>query len=118
MLSYGCIVGWFAPALPVLLSPATPLATGILSNEQLSWVGSISGIGSLTGVLTFGLLTSYMGCKRTMLFLIGPSVAFWLLIYFGNLYVHILIARFLVGWTAGGIETTTVLYVSEIANNE
>lgn len=118
MLSYGCIVGWFSPAVPILLSPNTPLSSGPLTNDQLSWVGSINGIGSLIGILTFGSLTSFMGCKRTMLFLICPSLAFWFLIYYGDLYIHILVARFLVGWTAGGIETTTVLYVSEISNNK
>lgn len=42
----------------------------------------------------------------------------WLLIYFGNSFSYIAAARFASGLTAGGIQTTIVLYVSEIANNE
>lgn len=118
MISYGSIIGWTSPALPVLLSTNTPLVTGPLTNEQLSWVGSINCFGSLLGTVSFGFFTSFMGCKRTMLFLALPSIAFWLLIYFGRSYVHILSARFLVGWIGGGLETTTVLYIAEISNNE
>lgn len=28
VLSYGCIVGWLSPALPILLSTDSPLVTG------------------------------------------------------------------------------------------
>lgn len=76
-----------------------------------------------------------------MLILTFPSIAFWIIIYFGDTYYHILIARlistlknrwnnyfhsytekhfnrFLNGLTAGGVQTTTILYISEIANDK
>lgn len=31
MLSHGCIIGWFSPALPKLLSANTPLVSGPLT---------------------------------------------------------------------------------------
>lgn len=108
----------FSPSLPILMSDDTPLKSGPLSNEELSWLGSINNLGALCGILTFGFITSFLGCKRSMLFLAFPSAAFWLLIYFGNTYYHILFARFFTGWTGGGINTTTLLYISEIVNDK
>lgn len=118
MLGHGCIIGWFSPALPKLLSSDTPLLTGPLNSEQVSWIGSITSIGAICGSLTFGSLTTYFGCKRTMICLALPSTLFWIIIYFGNAYYQILLARFFTGWTGGGIQTTAVLFISEISNNE
>lgn len=94
------------------------------------------------GSLTFACITMFIGCKRTMLILTFPSIIFWIIIYFGQSYHSILIARLINGLTAGGvqvrhfpswnivwreliafdcvyktIQTTTILYISEIANN-
>lgn len=81
------------------MSDETPLKSGPLTSEEISWLGSINNIGALGGILTFGFITSFLGCKKSMLFLAFPSAAFWLLIYFGNTYYHILFARFFTGWT-------------------
>ncbi|XP_055299426.1 uncharacterized protein LOC129567002 [Sitodiplosis mosellana] len=117
MLGHGAVVSWFSPSLPILLSEETPLISGPLNNEQLSWLGSINNLGALGGVLTFGFITTFLGCKRAMSFLALPSIAFWLLIFFGNTYYHLLFARFFAGWTGGGIQTTIILFVSEISND-
>lgn len=97
-----CIIGWFSPALPKLLSDDTPLETGPLSSVQVSWVGSITNIGALCGSLTFGFFTTVLGCKRAMVFLAIPSILYWILIHFGTAYYHLLLARFFTGWTNGG----------------
>lgn len=118
MLGHGCVIAWFSPSLPILMSDETPLKNGPLSNEELSWLGSINNLGALIGILTFGFITNFIGCKRSMIFLAFPSAAFWLLIYFGNTYYQLLFARCLAGITGGGINTTTLLFVSEIANDK
>lgn len=96
----------------------TPLLSGPLTNVEISWVGSVNCIGGLLGSLFFGYLTSLMGSKRVALLLALPIITFWLLIYYGNIYYHILIARFIAGFTGGGVQSTTILFVSEIANDE
>lgn len=54
-----------------------------------------------------------------LLFLSAPNfIAFWVLIYFGDKYYHILIARFFGGIVCGGVQSAIVLFVSEIANDE
>lgn len=97
ILSHGSGVAWFSPALPVLLSNDTPLVTGPLTNEQLSWIGSMSNFGSTCGTFVFGALTVLLGAKRCMIFLAFPQIIFWLLVLFGNTYYHILIGRFATG---------------------
>lgn len=107
-----------APSLPKLASESTPLLGGALNSAQISWIGSIGAIGVVFGSFFFGLITSIIGCKNATVFVSFPTVAFWILIYFGNLYYHILVAKFLSGMAFGGIQTTVVLYISEIANNK
>lgn len=106
-------MGWVSPALPKLTSGNTPLTkSGPLNNDEISWVGSVNSLGSLLGSITFGYFTSLLGSKRTILFLALPLALFWLLIYFGDLYYHILIARFIGGWAGGGVQSTVLLYIS------
>lgn len=131
MLGYGTILGWPSPAIPKLESPNTPLVSGPLTNEQISWIGSITAIGAMCGSLTFGYISARLGVKRSIMFLALPSTVFWFLIYFGKTYHLILLARyevisiikwkkkykfnlsnkfhrFISGWTGGGIQTTSM----------
>ena len=97
ILSHGTSVGWVSPALPVLLSNNTPLTTGPITNEQLSWIGSMSNFGSVLGTFIFGTLTAFWGAKRSMMFLAFPQIIFWLLILFGDTYYHIIVGRLAAG---------------------
>lgn len=84
----------------------------------MSWIGSINWIAALFGSIGFGYFTAKLGSKKALLFLAGPLVIYWLLIYFGTTYYYILAARFVSGLTAGGVHGTVILFVSEICNNE
>ncbi|XP_055304278.1 facilitated trehalose transporter Tret1-like, partial [Sitodiplosis mosellana] len=117
LVGHGSISGWFSPALDILLSEDTPLVDGEISNEEVSWLGSISSLGSIVGTVIFGLLTWNIGCKRAMIFLALPSITFWLLVFLGHYLYHIMIARFIMGMTAGGIQSGVIIYVSEISND-
>lgn len=118
ILSFGSNIGWFSPALPILLSEDTPLITGPLTNEELSWIAAMNSFGSICGTFIIGLLSILCGSKRGMTFLAYPSIAFWLLIYYGNTFYHILMARFCNGLTGGGFQSGVVLFVSEISNDK
>lgn len=100
------------------MSENTPLKSGPLTNEDVSWIGSISNVGALFGSLSLGYLISFFGCKRAILFITIPEVIFWCLIFFGDHYYFILFARVLHGYAAGGIITSIILYISEIANDK
>lgn len=102
----------------MLVSDDTPLDTGPLTNEEISFLGSISSIGSLIGIFIFGGLSSMLGCKRAMIFLGLPSITFWILVHFGDTFYHLLFARCTMGLTASGIQSGIILYVSEISNDK
>lgn len=131
-------VGWLSPALPILTSDETPL-NAPLTNVQVSWIGryffseisipwsvgtylkklfsSIMSLSGIAGSFLFTFLTMKFGSKRIMLVLTAPVFLCWTLIYFGDTYYHILIARLCTGLTAGGVQSTIILYISEIADN-
>ena len=75
-------------------------------------------LGALIGSLTFGYFLTSLGSKRALLFLTIPDIIFWLLIYFGDSFYQILIAKFLGGWAATGAHGAAILFVSEIANDK
>ena len=117
-ISQGVMIGWLSPALATLQTSESPLTTGPLSNEDISWIGSINLLGALIGSLNFNYLTDFMGSKRATFSLAIPYIISWLLIYYGTSYYEILIARLISGWAGAGVQATIILYVFEIANDE
>lgn len=111
-------MGWIGPALPVLLSNDTPLVSGPLSNEQLSWAGSMNSIGAIVGTFLTGFFSAAWGSKTATELLAYPVIAVWLLIHFGNSFEFLLCARFCVGLCGGGFQSSVVSYISEISNDD
>lgn len=66
MFSQGTNMGWFSPALPILKSDQSPLLDGPISQETAGWIGSFLAVGGLTGGLTFGLISNWIGYKRAL----------------------------------------------------
>lgn len=95
MFANGLLIGWLSPATGILTSENTPLITGPLTSEQVSWIGSINCISGLIGSCTIGYIISLIGCKRATIFLSIPVIVFWVLIYFATNFYEIVIARFL-----------------------
>lgn len=117
MFSHGTVAAWPTTAMPILSSTNTPLESGPLPTEGISWIGSINSIGGIIGTISFGYIVSLMGPKHAILVLTLPEIAFWCLIYFGKHYYYVLIARVLSGFTGAGM-VPLVLFVSEIADDE
>ncbi|XP_055299425.1 facilitated trehalose transporter Tret1-like [Sitodiplosis mosellana] len=118
IFNQGFMTGFMSTALVEFSSEMSPLASGPLTNEQVSWVGSISCIGSLIGTFSFGYIANVLGCKRFMLFTVISFIVSWLLIALGNDYLYILLARLIGGWAGGSLPPALVLYISEISNND
>lgn len=66
VFSHGCLVSWITPILPLLKSNDTPLTSGPLSLEEVSWVVSIGALGSMIAALPIRSFTNRVGCKRLM----------------------------------------------------
>lgn len=118
LLGHGSISGWLSPALSVLLTDNTPLNTGPVSNHDVAWLGSISSLGSIVGTFIFGFLASFLGCKRAMFYLGLPGITYWILVFYGDTLSHLLMGRFVMGFTAGGIQSGIIIYISEISNDK
>lgn len=72
-LTHGVGVGWLSPSLRLLGSDHSPLGDPITITEA-SWMGSLIGLGSLTGNIIFGLLLDRLGRKLCMYFLAIPNM--------------------------------------------
>lgn len=114
----GAIQAWITPVIPTLMSEATPLTNGPLDHNQISWIASSGAIGGIIGNFASSAITSFCGCKQSTSWLTLPCVAFWLIIYFGSAYEHLVIGRTLGGLVGGGLISTLTIYTSEISNDE
>lgn len=65
--------------------------------------------GALMGSLSFNFIINLMGSKRATLFAAFPIMIFWFLVYFGNVFYLLLVARFIAGWAGGGIQSSVIL---------
>lgn len=72
--SNGLLIAWLTPILPLLKSDDTPLASGPVSLQEVSWLGSLTSIGGMVGALVLRPFTTYVGCKRMMMVLAIPMV--------------------------------------------
>lgn len=96
-MSHGTMIGWLSPATDILMSYETPLQTGPINKEQLSWLASINLLGGIFGTFTFGFIVLCLGCKNTIHTIALAPILFYALIYFGETINDILIARFVMG---------------------
>ncbi|KAH8310263.1 hypothetical protein KR044_000325 [Drosophila immigrans] len=114
--THGVGVGWLAPSLPRLGSEETPLDKPI-SIDQVSWVGSLIGLGALTGNIIFGLLLDRLGRKMCMYLLAIPNMIYWVLIYTAQDVTYLYAGRFLAGVSGGGCYVVLPIFVAEISDN-
>lgn len=68
-LSQGLAVGWLSPAILILQSPnKSPLTSGPITVEQISWLGSCLYAGGLFGFVLLLIVNRYFGLKMTHFF--------------------------------------------------
>lgn len=112
------MLGWASSALRLLTSADAPLEDGPLTNDQVGWVGSVNGLVAILGSFIWGIFVTLIGCKKALLLVALPSMIFWILIFFGDAFYYIVIARTCTGLTAGCVQVTIILFISDIANND
>ncbi|XP_017119967.1 facilitated trehalose transporter Tret1 [Drosophila elegans] len=115
-LTHGIGVGWLSPTLRLLGSDKSPLGDP-LTITQASWIGSLIGLGSLTGNIIFGLLLDRLGRKLCMYFLAIPNMIYWILIFAAQDVTYLYAGRFLAGMSGGGCYVVLPIFISEIADN-
>lgn len=113
-MSHGIACGWLSPYLTTLRSDETPLISGPLTIEQLSWIGALLPCGGMFGCFIFFFIANKFGRKIALLSIAIPQIAGWILKYFCTMYYHLYIARLLIGLAGGGMLILCPLFFSEM----
>ncbi|XP_017858724.1 PREDICTED: facilitated trehalose transporter Tret1-like [Drosophila arizonae] len=114
-ISHGMGIGWLSPTLRKLQSTDSPLQFSLDVND-VSWVGSALGLGSVTGNIICGLLINRIGGKLCLLLIAVPHSCLWFLVYFAQSVEFLIVGRFLAGITGGGIYIIHPIFLSEISD--
>ncbi|XP_034667866.1 facilitated trehalose transporter Tret1-like [Drosophila subobscura] len=113
---HGFGVGWLSPTLAKIQSPDSPLDFAV-NIDEISWLGSMIGIGGMAGNLTIGLLLERIGRKLCIYMLAGPYACLWILIYCASHVGYLYAARFLCGFTGGALFVALPIFISEVADS-
>lgn len=116
MMASGMHYGWSSPALPKLQAPDSPIPIPI-TNDQGSWIASLSLLGDLVGAPLSALGADYLGRKTTIILGGLPYFIAWIMIAFTSSLEVIYCARFLAGIGDGVAYTIIPMYIGEIAED-
>lgn len=74
IVSFGTSCGWPSFSFLILESKETPLKSGPLTTEELSWIVSIFCFGGIVGNFLFGWLVNKFGRKQMLCILAVPQI--------------------------------------------
>ncbi|EDW85306.1 uncharacterized protein Dwil_GK18459 [Drosophila willistoni] len=114
--THGVGVGWLSPTLTKISSSDSPLDFHV-NIDEISWMGSMLGLGSMCGNLTIAFLLERLGRKFCIYLLAAPNVCLWILIYSASNVGFLYAARFLCGFTGGAGYSVLPIFISEIADS-
>lgn len=83
-ISHGSIVGWVSPALLTLTSEISPLASGPLTPEQISWLVSTVAFGNVIGIPVYEILAKRFGHRIGLIAIGIPQIVSSNLMELGN----------------------------------
>lgn len=111
-LARGFVLGYSSPSIPELTD------AGLLASEdETSWYGSLTPIGSLVGALIGGWLTHSLGRKLSTMLTCLPLALGWLSIVAADRLCWLYIGRVLTGVGNGMSSLVTSVYVSEVSSS-
>ncbi|KAH8334199.1 hypothetical protein KR059_007444 [Drosophila kikkawai] len=113
---HGIGVGWLSPTLTKIQRPDSPLEFTV-NLAEISWLGSMLGLGSLCGNLTIALLIERAGRKFCLYLIAVPYACLWVLIYCASNVYFLYAARFLCGFTGGAGYVVVPIFISEVADS-
>lgn len=105
--------GWPSPALPILLSPDSPIP---ITQEEGSLVATIQEYGNIVGDILAVFIVDKIGRKNSILLSAPLFFVGWLLIAETQSLAILYIVRFSAGVTDGLIYTALPMYLGEISH--
>lgn len=112
----GVLSGWLSAVLPFYQSSNSPV--GPVTQEYISWLGSIPFLSALAGTFIWGNLSERYGRKNTGIILGIPHVVMYVILCTSHNQTAVLVARVIGGISNVGCLMCVQLYVKEIANNK
>lgn len=122
-LAAGTLLGWTSPTENMILNQNNEAdfvnQYGFdMDDETWSWVGSAAGLGAASMCLVIGTIINLIGRKLTMLLLVLPFVAGWVLVTWATSIPMLIVGRALLGIAGGAFCVTAPTYTGEIAQKE
>ncbi|XP_063701757.1 facilitated trehalose transporter Tret1-like [Culicoides brevitarsis] len=116
-LAAGLGKGYASPALASLEDSMHITREFAVTNQELSWLASLSLLGALFGGM-FGGISMQYGRKRTLALMSLPFSATWILTMFAQSVGHMYITVFMSGFCCAIVSSCVQVYISEIASPE
>lgn len=116
-ISAGMLSAWTSPILPQLIKETTPVGTEPMTDLEISWLSSVTGLASLIALLFYALSAGMISNKVFGCISALSALASWLLIYFAQNFYYLLLARTLAGFVCGITFSMIPVYVSELAED-
>ncbi|XP_015188142.1 PREDICTED: facilitated trehalose transporter Tret1-like isoform X2 [Polistes dominula] len=115
MVAVGTVYGWTTTSLSKLMSKDSDAPMRITEDES-SWIVSLTVIGSMIGPFLGAYLADRYGRKRCLLLSSGFYIAGWTIVFFATSVSALYVARVILGIGVGVSYTTNPMYVSEVAD--
>ncbi|KAJ8674910.1 hypothetical protein QAD02_010696 [Eretmocerus hayati] len=112
MVQTGIIQSWGSPNLPRLQSANSTIPT---TEEQASWLTSLSSIGGIPGALIGSILTGLIGSRKNMIMTIMSLAVSWLCIILADSVTWLFVARFMSGIGTGMSYACYPFFLGEVA---
>ncbi|XP_063821063.1 facilitated trehalose transporter Tret1-2 homolog isoform X1 [Ostrinia nubilalis] len=111
-INTGMAFGFSAVALPQLKSNESSIH---ITNDQASWIASLSAAGTPMGCIISGYLMDAIGRRTTLIVTEIPLIIGWILIAFAQNIPMIYVGRLLVGFGSGMVGAPARVYTAEVA---
>lgn len=115
MVAVGTVYGWTTTSLSRLTSGDSDMPLK-LTDDEVSWIVSLTVIGSMIGPFLGACLADKFGRKRCLMLSSGFFVLGWLIVLFASTVAALYVARVTLGVGVGISYTTNPMYVSEVAD--
>ncbi|XP_050593213.1 facilitated trehalose transporter Tret1-like isoform X7 [Bombus affinis] len=115
MVIVGTVYGWTTTSLDHLTSGTTDMPL-TLTQDEFSWIVSVTVLGSMFGSLAGAQLADRRGRKYCLLLCCTIFTLGWFIIYVTTSVTMLYLARVILGIGVGIAYTINPMYVSEVAN--